>query len=192
MAAMPRLPDRWPRPAPFQNVGGWSGGIALLFAALGLMAMFAPAVAGLTLTVAVGWILVLAGFANAVSAFNADAISRVVWQAIVATIYFVTGLYFLLHPVLGLRTLTLLLASVLFAEAISEVVAYAQASRDPGAPWLLVNCVLTTVLAMMILMQWPSSAAWAIGTLLGANLMLTGCARLFEGAPRRVGVGAPW
>jgi len=159
----------------------------MLFVGLGILAI--PIVAGLTLAIAVGCILILGGFANAVSAFKADGIVRVVWQAIVATIYFVGGLYFLLNPALGLRALTLLLAGVLFAEAVSEVVAFAQAPREPGATWLLVNGVATTVLGMMILAQWPSSAAWAIGTLLGVNLLLTGAARLFEGAP--VAVGPP-
>jgi uncharacterized membrane protein HdeD (DUF308 family) len=183
MTAMPRFSGRWSRPAPLRQSSVRSDVIALMFVAIGVMAIISPLVAALTVTVAVGWILVLAAFANAVSASSADGVSRVVWQAIVATLYFVSGLYFLLHPALGLRALTLLLASVLFAEAVSEAVAFAQAPRDPGAPWLLVNGVLTTALAMMILMQWPSSAQWAIGSLLGINLMLTGFARLIEGAP---------
>jgi len=168
-----------------------SGLIAVIFGALGIAAIVEPAVAGLTVTMLVGWILVLAAFANAVSAFGAESISRVAWQAIVATIYFVGGISLIMNPLLGLGALTLLLATILFAEAISEVVAFVQAPRDPGAPWLLVNGLVTTILGMMICVHWPSSSIWAIGTLLGVNLLMTGVARFFEGSPQRIGFVRP-
>jgi uncharacterized membrane protein HdeD (DUF308 family) len=187
MADTPRSVERWRWPGLADRAGGWSTTTAVIFAVLGLGAVIFPGIAGLTVTMFVAWLLVFGAFANAISAFNADGVSRVVWQVIVAIVYFVGGIYLLMHPALALNALTLLLASILFAEAVSEFVAYAQAPRDAGAGWLLVNGIVTTLLGLLILIQWPLSSVWAIGTLLGVNLFMTGIARLMQGSTRQVG-----
>ena len=81
-----------------------------------------------------------------------------------------------------LIALTLLLAIVLFVEAGIEMVAYSAQRREPGAPWLLVNAFITAALGTLIAMRWPVTAAWAIGTLVGVNLVATGVSRLMLGA----------
>ena len=97
-------------------------------------------------------------------------------------VYACAGAYFLWNPAVGLIALTLLLAVLLFVEAGIEMVAYSAQRREPGAPWLLVNAFITAVLGTLIAMRWPTTAAWAVGTLVGVNLITTGVSRLMLSA----------
>ena len=165
--------------------GRWLTLMGIVFVVLGMLAIVEPAVAGLAVALLVGWVLIFGGVAHAVAAFGGGGAGRVVWQVIVAAIYVVGGLYFLTHPLLGLGTLTLYLAVVLLVEAVIEIVAYFAAGRESGSGWRLVNAIVTLLLGGMIWRNWPSSSAWAIGTLVGVNLMITGFSRLMLGTAAR-------
>jgi uncharacterized membrane protein HdeD (DUF308 family) len=173
-----------------RNAGRWLTVMGIVFVVLGMVAILEPAVAGLAVAILVGWLLIFGGIAHGMSAFAGGGAGRVVWQLIVAAIYVVVGLYFLTHPLLGLGTLTLYLAAVLLVEAVIEIAAYFMVGREGGSGWRLVNAIVTLLLGGMIWRSWPSSSAWAIGTLVGVNLMTTGFARLMLGAAaRRVAAG---
>ena len=172
-------------PASIVRKTGWSLTVmGIVFVVLGMLAIAEPTVAGLAVAILVGWVLIFGGVAHGVSAFGGGA-GRAVWQLIVAAIYVVAGLYFLTHPLLGLGTLTLYLAVVLLVEAVIEIVAYFMVGREGGSSWRLVNAIVTLLLGGMIWRNWPSSSAWAIGTLVGVNLMITGFSRLMLGTAAR-------
>jgi uncharacterized membrane protein HdeD (DUF308 family) len=100
-------------------------------------------------------------------------------------IYIIGGVYFLTHPLLGLGTLTLLLAGIILAEALLEFIAYFRTRGEAGSGWLLMNGLITLLLGGLIWMHWPSSSVWAIGTLVGVNLLITGVSRLMLGMAAR-------
>jgi uncharacterized membrane protein HdeD (DUF308 family) len=50
--------------------------------------------------------------------------------------------------------------------------------KTAGSGWLLFDGVITLLLAFLILDRWPSSAAWAIATIVGVNLLISGITRL--------------
>jgi uncharacterized membrane protein HdeD (DUF308 family) len=156
----------------------------IVFLILGILAIIEPAVAGLAIALFVGWLLVFGGVAHAVGAFGGPA-GRVVWHVLIALIYFAGGIYLLTHPVLGLTTLTLYLAVVLVAEAILELIAYFATRGESGSEWRIVNAIVTVLLGLMIWRHWPSSSAWAIGTIVGVNLIMTGVSRLMLGSATR-------
>jgi uncharacterized membrane protein HdeD (DUF308 family) len=168
-----------------KKAGGWLVAIAVVFIVLGVMAIAEPAVAGLAVAILVGWLLIFGGVAHAVSALGGGGARRVIWQALVGVVYFVGGAYFLTHPLLGLGTLTLFLAAILLVEAILELVAYFETRGEPGAGARLVNGLVTIFLGGLIWLNWPSSSVWAIGTLVGVNLLMTGITRLTLGLAAR-------
>jgi uncharacterized membrane protein HdeD (DUF308 family) len=174
-----------------RNAGRWLTVMGIVFVVLGILAIVEPAVAGLAVAILVGWLLIFGAIAHGMSAFaGGGAAGRVVWQLIVAAFYAVAGLYFLTHPLLGLGTLTLYLAVVLLVEAVVEIMAYFVVGREGGSGWRLVNAIVTLLLGAMIWGNWPSSSTWAIGTLVGVNLMITGFSRLMLGtAAREVAAG---
>ncbi len=168
-----------------RRAGGWLTALGVVFIVLGILAIIEPTVAGLAVAILAGWLLIFGGVAHAVAAFGAEGAGRVVWQVLVAVIYFLGGMYLLTHPLLGLGTLTLMLAGVFLAEAVLEVFAFFATRGEGGSAWRLVNAAVTLLLGLMIWRHWPSSATWAIGTLIGVNLMMTGFSRVMLGSAVR-------
>ncbi len=168
-----------------RTTGRWLTAMGLVFVILGVMAIVEPTVAGLAVAILAGWLFILGGVAHAVAAFGGGSAGRAIWQALVAVIYIMGGLYLLSHPLLGLGTLTLLLAAILLMEAVLETIAFFATRAESGSGWRLVNAAVTLLLGAMIWRNWPSSSTWAIGTLIGVNLMITGFSRLMLGSAVR-------
>jgi uncharacterized membrane protein HdeD (DUF308 family) len=104
---------------------------------------------------------------------------------LIGIVYIAGGFYFLTHPLLGLGTLTLMLGVIILTEAVFEIMAYFRTRREGGSGWLLVNALITLLLGGLIWSHWPSSSVWAIGTLVGVNLLMTGISRLMFGLAAR-------
>jgi len=159
------------------SVSKWFTATAVLFIVLGIMAIAEPMVAGLAVAILTGWLFLLAGGLHIVEAFG-GGVGRALWQLLLGAIYVIGGLYLITHPLLALGTLTLFLAAMLLAESVLRAVAYFQSRSDERSPWTLVNAIVTFLLGGMIWRQWPSSSVWAIGTLVGINLLMGGTSGL--------------
>jgi uncharacterized membrane protein HdeD (DUF308 family) len=75
-------------------------------------------------------------------------------------------------------SLTLLLASLFVIEGVLNIVLFVKMRPSHGSSWLLVDGIITLLLGLLIYMQWPSSSAWAIGTLVGISMIFSGVARV--------------
>jgi len=164
---------------------GWFIAIGVLFIVLGIFAIAEPFAAGLGVTLLVGWLLVIGAVAHFFAAFKGGGAKHVLLQVLVGIVYLIGGLYFLTHTIMGVSTLTLLLSGVILAEGVLEVVAYFRLRSMHGASWMLLNGVVTLLLGGLIWFHWPSSSVWAIGTLVGVNLLMTGISRLMVGLAAR-------
>jgi len=120
-----------------------------------------------------------------VAALSGGGAGRIIWQVLIGIVYILGGVYFLTHPLLALGTLTLLLAVIILMEAVFEVMAYFRTRGEGGSGWLLVNALITLLLGGLVWVHWPSSSVWAIGTLVGVNLLMTGISRLMFGLAAR-------
>jgi uncharacterized membrane protein HdeD (DUF308 family) len=168
-----------------KKVSGWLIGMGVVFILLGLLAIIEPGVAGLAVTILVGWLLIFGGVVHLVAAFSGGGAGRVIWQVLIGIVYILGGFYFLTHPLLALGTLTVLLAAIILTEAVFELIAYFRTRGEGGSGWLLMNALITLLLGALIWFHWPSSSVWAIGTLVGVNLLMTGISRLMFGLAAR-------
>ena len=168
-----------------QHAGLWLIATAIAFLVLGTMAVLAPLVAGLAVAAVVGWLLIVGGLMHGANAFRSRSVTRAVLHVLVGAFYVIAGLYFLAHPLIVLGTLTIALACVLFFEAIMDLIAWFATRHEDGAGWLLVNTLATAMVSAFIWLQWPSVSVWAIGTLVGAKLIVSGISRLMLGAAVR-------
>ncbi len=159
--------------------------ISVLLIILGFLAIILPLEAGIAIAVLVGWLIILGGVFYLAHAFAGGRTGSTIWHVIVGIAYIIGGVYVLIHPALGLVTLTLLLSVVFFVEAIIEIVHYFSTRALPGASWGLFNGIITLILAILIWRHWPASSAWAIGTLVGISLMISGFTRLMYGRSAR-------
>jgi uncharacterized membrane protein HdeD (DUF308 family) len=159
--------------------GGNSGcftimGLLMIFT--GLFAIVSPLQATIGFTVAIGWLLVFAGIMRAVWAFfkTSEGWKRVVWDLIVGGVYIVMGIFIANNLIEGVATLTVALGFVLIVQGIIEIVGAFAVKPDKAWTWLLVGGILAIVLGGMILVKFPSSAFWAVGLLIGVQLLFSG------------------
>ena len=100
------------------------------------------------------------------------------WGILLGILYIGAGGCILLHPLLGLESLTIVLAAYLLVQAILEFILSFQLRPVPGSGWLLLDGIITLILALMIWRTWPASTLWVIGTLVGISMLSSGIARL--------------
>ncbi len=161
-----------------QKATTWSIVLSILMIAAGVLAIFAPGIAGVAVTVLLGWLLVASGVLHLGFAWRAGHASAVVWEILMGILYGGIGLYLVAQPVAGLTSLTLAIAIYLVVESVLEVVLAFQLRPLPGSGWLLFDAVVTLVLAALIGSRWPVSSVWAVGTLVGVSMLWSGITRL--------------
>jgi uncharacterized membrane protein HdeD (DUF308 family) len=133
----------------------------------------------------VGWLLVFGSGVHFVAAFKGGGAKQVIFQVLIGILYLVGGFYFLTHTIMAVGTLTLLLAGIILAEGVLEIIAYFRMRNEGASGWVLLNGIITLLLGGLIWFHWPSSSVWAIGTLVGVNLLMTGVSRLMFGMTAR-------
>lgn len=175
-------------PSPLGTAGkitGWYIAAAVLFIVLGMLAIIEPALAGFAVSRLVGWLLVFGGVSHWIGAFKGGGAKQVIFQVLVGLAYLIGGFYCLMHPLLAIGTLTLLLASVILAGGVLEIISYFRLKGEDASGWMLFNGIIALLLGGMIWFHWPSSSVWAIGILVGVTLLMTGMARLMFGLAAR-------
>ena len=168
-----------------RKFSGWLIVAAVLFIVLGAFAIIEPAVAGLGVALLVGWLLIFGGVSHFVSAFEGGGARRVLFEIHAGVVFVVGGYYMVTHPLLALSTLTLVLAAVILAAGVCEIITYFRLRSEQASGWILFNGIVALILGALIWLHWPSSSVWAIGTLVGVNLLLTGITRLMVGLTGR-------
>jgi uncharacterized membrane protein HdeD (DUF308 family) len=157
---------------------GWSIGLSVLMIVAGILAIALPMAAGIAINVLVAWLLVFSGCTHLVFAWYTRSAGGLLWELLVGALYIFIAVYLLVHPVAGLLSLTLALAIYLFLEAILEFALGLKLRPLPGSGWLLLDGIITLILAVMIWRAWPSSSEWAIGRLVGVSMLFSGTSRL--------------
>lgn len=154
------------------KIWGW---IVLI---VGILAVVSPLVAGKTVAVMVAILLVIAGVSHLIHAFQGGGF----WTGMFGAVAAIAGLVMLGRPLLGLASLTMVLIAYFLAMGIAEVIAAFQVRPAQGWGFLLFNGIISIVLALAIWNQWPLSGAWAIGVLVGIQLIFSGLTMITVGA----------
>jgi uncharacterized membrane protein HdeD (DUF308 family) len=148
-----------------------TGILALL---TGIAAIIVPIVATITTALFIGWILVFSGAVMSWHALTQRSSGRNWSRVAQALLTLLVGLYLVVFPINGALSLTLLLVIWFAGIGALELYGAYRLRGVPGAGWLLFNGVVSIVLAVLIAASLPSSAAWAIGLLVGINLVFWG------------------
>ena len=169
-----------------KRVAGFSKGWAVVLIVLGFAALALPLEAGIAIAIGVAVLVTAAGVIHLAGALAARTSGAFFWRLLVGGAYLIAGVYLLVHPRLSLVSLTLLLAILFLVEGIFHIATYFQLRSASGSGWLLFDGIVTLILAILIWRSWPSSAVWAVGTLVGVNLLMSGFTRLmYSSAVRR-------
>nr|WP_233274655.1 HdeD family acid-resistance protein [Haladaptatus cibarius] len=155
-----------------------SMGAGAIIAVVGVLAILSPFVAGVSLSILLGALLVVGALVHVAHAFSGGW-KRFFIQGLLAVVYAIAGIALLSNPVIGLTTLTILLVAFLLAEGILEIVMGFQARSEKGWAALVVSGVLALAVAGLIWAGFPTSALWAVGLLFGVNLLVSGVSMMF-------------
>jgi uncharacterized membrane protein HdeD (DUF308 family) len=153
-------------------------GEGVILVLLGVAAILLPQIASITIAILVGWLLLVSGVVGLVSTFAARHAPGFTLSLISAIAGIVAGVVLLLWPLSGVVTLTLVLSAFLCVEGVVSIFYALEHRRELSGRWgmLLFSGVVDLLLAALILGGLPGSAAWAIGILLGINLVMGGSA----------------
>lgn len=155
----------------------WSMMWGILMFICGILAISLPLATSIGIVIVLAWLILFAGISHLMFAFQSHGAGAVLWQILLAVVYGVAGIYMLMHPLLGVLSLTLVLAVFLLVEGVLELVLYFRVRRIRHAGWILFDGIVTLLLGILIWAHWPSSSIWLIGTLVGISLIFSGISR---------------
>ena len=155
----------------------WSIVWGVLLVIFGMLAIGEPLVAAVALNIFIAWLLIFVGIVHVVLAFQAHRGTTIGWKLAVGVAYIFIGGYLLFHPLLGVASLTLLLAILFLVEGVLDLILWWK-MRSTGGFWILVDGLVTLLLGGLIYVHWPSSSIWALGTLVGISMIISGVTRI--------------
>jgi uncharacterized membrane protein HdeD (DUF308 family) len=167
--------------------------------AAGVLSIVLPLASSVAVATLLGVLFLFHAGALVVDAFAVRRYAaRVALRLLFAVLYAVAGVYLLAAPLSGTITLTLVLGVLFLVEGGFRIAAALADRRAPARGWQAGSGVLTAILGVLVLATWPSSANWAIGTLVGVNLLFWGWSMVAlaiagraASEPRRATAGAP-
>ena len=156
----------------------WGVVVGILTAVLGLLLIAYPLFTATITTMFIGWTLIIAGIFELVQALRAHTVGAFFVRLLLGIVYGLGGVMLLLNPLWGVAVLTAVLGVMLLFEAGATTVLALQVKPDSGWGWLLLDAAITAILGFLILAHWPVSALWAVGTLVGAAVLMRGITRI--------------
>ena len=148
----------------------------ILLAVLGLAAMIAPLIASLAFTIFLGWMFLISGAVGLAMTFWARQMPGFWWSLLSAVLAIGAGLILLTRPAQGVLTLTIVIGAYFLAEGVATIMYALEHRRELSErwTWMLFSGVLDILISAMIIIGLPGSAEWAIGLLVGINLLFGG------------------
>jgi uncharacterized membrane protein HdeD (DUF308 family) len=140
----------------------------------GIVSIAVPPIASVAIATFVGVVLMYAGIVMGVNAFAQPTRRRTAWRLIEAALTVAAGICLVAFPLTGTLTLTFFLAAWFFAQGVLLLAMAPRVPERTARIWTTVNGVLSLLLGVLIVADLPSSAGWAIGLLVGVNLVFFG------------------
>jgi len=148
----------------------------ILLVILGLAAMIVPALASLAVTIFLGWMFLISGIAGLVLTLWARQMPGFWWSLLSAALALVAGVILLAQPMEGTLTLTIVVGAYFLAEGVATIMYALEHRRELSErwSWMLVAGLMDILIAGLIISGLPGSALWAVGLLVGINLLFGG------------------
>ena len=148
--------------------------IGIVAIVLGSVAILVPAVASVGTAIFIGWILLIAGAFLTAAAFTAHSLGTVVLRLLWAALTVIVGIWLIVEPHNGTLTLTLVLGIYFLFMGLTRIAVAFVARGQQGAGLAGLSGFASLLIGVLILVEFPSSADWAIGLLVGIDLIIAG------------------
>ncbi|WP_438277621.1 HdeD family acid-resistance protein [Nitrobacter sp.] len=148
----------------------------ILLAVLGIAAIVVPSLASLAITIFLGWLFLIVGIGGLMVTFWAPRIPGFWWSLLSAALALLVGVLLVIQPVRGMLTLTIVVGAYFLAEGAVTIMYALDHRRELSQRWgwLLTAGLMDIIVAFVIIIGLPGTAAWAIGLLVGLNMMFGG------------------
>ena len=148
----------------------------ILLVIFGLAAIIVPPAASLAVTILLGWLFLISGIAGLALTFWAREMPGFWWSLISAALAVLAGLVLLAQPAQGTLTLTIVVGAYFLAEGVATIMYALEHRRELSGrwSWMLIAGLMDLLIAAIIITGLPGSALWAIGLLVGINLLFGG------------------
>lgn len=154
---------------------------------VGILCVARPAIGSFSVTMLIGFLMIIGGIARLFGVFSADSFGHGVLALLGGVLTLVAGLITVVMPGLGLATLTLVLAIWLLADGLAGIMLAFRLRPGHGWGWILLGSICAIILGCLLLAHWPWSGIVAVGLLAGINMLVSGFAMISIGsAVRRI------
>ncbi len=153
---------------------GWFIALGIVFVIGGVFAIALPFAGTLVATLAIGWALIFVGAVEVFQSWSTRSWGGFIWNLIIGLIIFIGGLSTLINPIVAAVGFTLLVGAIFVAKGVMQVIMGFQYRPSSGWGWIVTAGVLAIVLGILIVMGWPQSTDWVLGTLVGISLIFSG------------------
>lgn len=159
-----------------QNVGSrmrWMGWLSIIF---GILAIAMPWVAGQSILMMIGILVMAAGIMRMIWAFQAGSLGKGILVFLIGVLTLIAGVAVISHPLMSSAVLSVLLSVYFLVDGFSEL--FTAFTVKEGKGWLLFDAVVTILLGVMIFTGFPLAGTVAIGVFLGIKLLFVGVTML--------------
>jgi len=166
---------------------GWSIFMGVITAVLGGFLIAYPLATATITTLLLGWVLIFVGIAQFVFALHSQTAGNFFLKLLLGALYGITGIALAFFPLEGVAALTGLLGTLLLVQAGLLTATAFQVRPLDGWGWFLFDATASFFASILILVKWPSSSFWAIGTLVGVAVLIGGVSRIMIASKIRSG-----
>ena len=164
---------------------GWLTALGALIVIAGCVAIANPWAGGRAVVTLIGIALGIAGVARVFGAFQAGSFGQGALALVGGILTLLAGLMMIFMPGLGLATLTMLIAGYLLVDGTAGGLLALRVRPKEGWGWMLFSAAMSVLLGILLFNGWPLSGIWAIGTLVGVNLLFVGFSMISIGSAVR-------
>jgi uncharacterized membrane protein HdeD (DUF308 family) len=160
--------------APLRAKWGWIVALGVVYVVAGFIALTSVAMATVASVLVVGVMMIVAGIAELINAFQIKTWGKFLVWALLGVLYIVAGFVTFENPLLAAALLTLFLGAALFASGIVRIFLAFSMKREMPWIWVALSGAITLLLGLIILAHWPVNSVYILGMFLGIDLIFAG------------------
>jgi uncharacterized membrane protein HdeD (DUF308 family) len=166
---------------PLRAKCGWIIALGVVYLVAGLVALSSVALATVASVFVVGIMMVIAGVAEVINAFQMKSWGKFLLWILLGALYIVAGFITFENPLLAAAVLTLMLGVALVVSGVMRIILAFNMKEGMPWMWVVLSGLITLLLGGVILAKWPVSSLYILGIFLGVDLVFAGVGWLFVG-----------